>query len=63
MDSAARLRLELAMKGLSQRDLARLIGVSAGAINHVVTGRRIPSPNLRRAIVEALHRDDFAEVA
>jgi len=51
------------MKGLSQRDLARLIGVSAGAINHVVTGRRIPSPNLRRAIVEALHRDDFAEVA
>ena len=59
MDSAARLRVELAIKGLTQRDLARLAGVSAGAINHVVTGRRTPSLALRRAIVDALHRDDF----
>ena len=44
----------LSRQNLSHRNLAAMIGFSRSHVSHIVNGRREPSPNLRRAILEQL---------
>ena len=41
-------------QNLSQRDLARLSGVSHGHVAMVESGKRVPSPRVVEALTEAL---------
>lgn len=56
--STARLRLEMAEQGMSERRLARYAGCSGGMISHLKSGRRKSvTPALAERIVEALGVD------
>ena len=52
----------LSRKNLSQRNLADMIGFSRSHVSHIVNGRREPSPNLRRAILEQLPDCSFDDL-
>lgn len=47
------LNKEMEIKGLSQNRLAKLAGVSQGAIAHVINGRRNPGPELCEGVARA----------
>lgn len=47
-----RLKIERAIKNLTQDDLAKLIGVSRQTVNSIETGRYIPSTVLSLKISE-----------
>ena len=59
-----RTALEIAMsrKNLTQRDLAAKIGFSRCHVSHIITGRREPSPALRRVILEFLPECTFDDL-
>jgi putative transcriptional regulator len=59
-----RLALEVALsrQNLSQRDLAKKIGFSRSHMSHIFTGRREPSPALRRKILEQLPEYAFDDL-
>jgi Ner family transcriptional regulator len=48
-----RLKQKLKKHGISQFDIARQLGLTRQAVNHVVLGRR-KSQRVRKAIAEAL---------
>ncbi len=54
MDWTDSLKPLMKARGLTNYELAELIGTSAGAVSEFVTGRRIPSKELTRKIAEAL---------
>ena len=47
-----RLKQYLLKKGISQRSFANSVGVSGVHINHIINGRRNPSPKLMKKIKE-----------
>ena len=49
------LDAQMSERGMSQRELARRSGVSAGAINHVLSGKRNPGEILCRKIAKGLN--------
>ena len=53
MDWTDSLKPLMKARGLSNYELAELIGASAGAVSEFVTGRRVPSKALTRKIAEA----------
>jgi putative transcriptional regulator len=42
----------LMKNNLSQREVAEKIGFSRSHVSHVINGRRVPSPAMRRSILE-----------
>ncbi len=58
--AAARLRQLRARHGLSQEQLARLLGVSFASVNRWETGRTQMSPRARQALAEFEARDGQA---
>ncbi len=44
---------------ISQNELARRCGVTSGHLSHLMNGRRSPSPQVRRRLMEVLEVDDF----
>jgi transcriptional regulator with XRE-family HTH domain len=59
-----RTALEVAMsrKNITQRDLALKIGFSRSHLSHIISGRREPSPVLRRVILEYLPECTFDDL-
>lgn len=55
---------EVAMtrKNLSIRDLAELIGFSRSHVSHIVSGRKTPSPLMRRLILKHLRGYTFDDL-
>ncbi len=51
-----RLKIERAIKNLTQDDLAKLIGVSRQTINSIETGRYVPSTVLALKISELFEK-------
>ncbi|MDX1284082.1 MAG: helix-turn-helix transcriptional regulator [Draconibacterium sp.] len=51
-----RLKIERAIKNLTQDDLAKLIGVSRQTINSIETGRYIPSTALALKLSEVFEK-------
>ena len=47
---------------MSQSALARKAGLTTGYVSQVMSGKRVPSPDVRRRIQEALGVDDFDEL-
>ena len=47
---------------MSQSELARQAGLSTGYVSQVISGKRAPSPHVRRKIQRALGVDDFDEL-
>lgn len=56
------LEVALTRKNLSQRDLARMISFSRSHLSHVITGRREPSPAMRRALLKKLRGYSFDDL-
>ena len=54
-----RVKEILAARGLTQRDLARRLGVTDAAISRVICGRRL-SPLLQRQIAQVLGEEEEA---
>lgn len=54
MPMAHPVKVELAKRGRSQRSLAKEVRVSAGSLSHVLNGRVVAWPALRRRVAEAL---------
>ncbi len=52
----------LSKKNLSHRDLAEMIHFSRSHVSHIVTGKREPSPAMRRAILEHLRDYSFDDL-
>lgn len=52
MDGAKSLRERRMQEGLSQRELAKALGVAASTVAHYETGRRTPSLPLARKIAD-----------
>jgi putative transcriptional regulator len=59
-----RLAFEVALsrENLSQRDLAERIGFSRSHLSHIINGRRIASPVLRRLILKELPEYTFDDL-
>ena len=49
--AVSKLREAIASRGLTQVDVAKLLGVTQAAISKVLTGDRRPSPDLARGLV------------
>ncbi len=54
MDWTDTLKPLMKARGLTNRELAELIGASAGAVSEFVTGRRVPSKEMTAKIAEVL---------
>jgi len=52
----------LDLLNMTQNELARLAGVTSGYISLLVSGKRCPSPDLRRRLMERLGVTDFHEL-
>ena len=52
----------LDQRGISQNELARLVGISSGYMSDLMSGKRSPSPHMRRRIQEALGVTDFDDL-
>ena len=59
-----RQALEVAMtrKNLSIRDLAKQIGFSRSHVSHIISGKKSPSPMMRRLILEHLRDYTFDDL-
>lgn len=55
-------KLALLRNNLSQRELAEMIRFSRSHVSHVVTGRREPSPAMRRALLKRLRGYSFDDL-
>ena len=55
---------EVAMtrKNLSHRELAELIGFSRSHLSHIINGKKVPSPMMRRLILEHLRDYTFDDL-
>ena len=53
-DIAGLVRHERKRQGLTLEELAERVGLTAGALSHIETGRRLPSPEIAVAIAHAL---------
>ncbi len=49
-------------QGISQNELARLIGISSGYLSQLMSGSAHPSPQVRRRLLDVLGLDDFDEL-
>lgn len=49
------LAREIEKRGLSQREVARKVGLSSGAISQVTTGKNFPGPDFCSAIARAFN--------
>ena len=47
---------------MSQSDLARKAALTTGYVSQVISGKRTPSPAVRRRIQDALRVNDFDEL-
>ena len=54
--------IALSRKNLSQRDLAEMIGFSRAHLSHIINGRRVPSPTMRRVILQHLPEYTFDDL-
>ena len=52
----------LDQRGISQNELARLVGISSGYMSDLMSGKRSPSPHMRRGIQQALGVTDFDDL-
>ena len=52
----------LGQLGMSQKELARRSGISAGYLSQLMSGVRCPSPQVQRRLQEALGVDDPTEL-
>ena len=52
----------LDQRNISQNELARQVGTSSGYMSDLVSGKRSPSPPMRRRIQEALGVTDFDDL-
>lgn len=52
----------LAERCLSQRDFAKLVGVSSGYVSQLLSGTRHPSPALRKRLLRVFRTAGFDEV-
>jgi len=52
----------LIRRHISQNYFAILIGTSSGYISHLMTGKRNPSPKMRRKILKALKGNKFDDI-
>jgi len=59
---AQAIRRILARKNLSQNWLAQRLGTSSGYMSQMLAGRRSPSPQMRRQILEALQDYEFDDL-
>ena len=49
-------------RGISQNELARLVGTSSGYMSDLVSGKRSPSPHMRRLLQQVLGVTDFDDM-
>ena len=49
-------------RGISQNELARLVGISSGYMSDLMSGKRSPSPHMRRRLQEVLGVTDFHDL-
>ncbi|MBI2849788.1 MAG: helix-turn-helix transcriptional regulator [Chloroflexi bacterium] len=54
--------IALSKENLSQRDLAERIGFSRSHMSYIITGKREPSPTMRRLILEHLKDYTFDDL-
>jgi DNA-binding XRE family transcriptional regulator len=54
--------IALSKENLSQRDLAEQIGFSRSHMSYIITGKREPSPTMRRLILEHLNGYTFDDL-
>lgn len=59
---AQAIRRILARKNLSQNWLAQRLGTSSGYMSQMLAGRRSPSPQMRKQILEALQDYEFDDL-
>ncbi len=57
MELAERLKVEMALWGVSAHELGRRSGMGKGHISRVLNGKKRPRPETVRRIVEAIHAD------
>ena len=63
MQNINRLRGRLAELGVTQQDLADLLGINPTLLNHILKGRRPPPPDFFEKVNAALDRLERAEKA
>ena len=52
----------LEKRGISQNELARLVGISSGYFSQLMSGAAHPSPEVRERLQRELGVDDFDEL-
>ena len=58
-----KLRGRMAESGVTQQDLANVLGINPTLLNHVLNGRRTPPPDFEARVHAALDRLEAAEKA
>lgn len=56
------LEVAITRRNLSHRELAERIGFSRSHLSHIMTGRREPSPAMRRLILDCLRDYTFDDI-
>jgi len=56
------LEVAITKRNLSYRELAEKIGFSRSHLSHIMTGRREPSPAMRRLILDYLRDYTFDDI-
>ena len=56
------LEVAITKRNLSHRELAEKIGFSRSHLSHIMTGRREPSPVMRRLILDYLRDYTFDDI-
>lgn len=49
-------------RGISQNELARLVGISSGYFSQLMSGAAHPSPQVRRRLLRVLEASDFDDL-
>ena len=49
-------------RNMSQNELARKVGISSGYLSQLISGRKCPSPEVRRKLQAALEVDSFKDL-
>lgn len=53
---------QISRRNLSQNELASLAGISSGYLSQLISGRKSPSPDVRRRLQKALDITGFDEL-
>lgn len=53
---------QISRRNLSQNELASLAGISSGYLSQLISGRKSPSPEVRRRLQKALDITGFDEL-